>query len=125
MLRKIALLASVVAISVSSAFCWTFNDPRPIIGEHSEIKEGQPYFESYFISDSEVIVLHDLNSPDIKQLSDVLHNAFNNGKKIKYAYNGNRSETQDTWYNLSNQASVQMTQYHIYAGDNAYLRLVP
>ena len=30
-----------------------------------------------------------------------------------------------TWYNLSNRASVQMTQYHIYAGDNAYLRLVP
>jgi hypothetical protein len=124
---KIAALAVGLSLLTASATSFAWGDSfttYKILGMHTQIKGGAPFFTAFFLTPTKAIVLQNLDKPDVQFLQKELELAFQTGKSLSYVYNPARAERIADWIDLNVSGNGRgMTFWDVYSGDEVYFRI--
>lgn len=118
---------ALIALSSPISAWWVQNGTTgfTILGVHKEMDKGVLSWEAYFIADNQVILLANLDRPDMQKISADMTSAFNAGKKIYFAHNRFRNSDIQNWYVWSDPSgnSRSVTFNRVHSGDYFLLRI--
>jgi tRNA A37 N6-isopentenylltransferase MiaA len=87
--------------ATATRFAWMDNTTYKVQAIHTQVKNGAPFFNAYFLTANKAVILYNLDKPDVQLLQKELEMAYQTGKPITFMTNSARNERKSDWYDIN------------------------